>query len=43
MKFENITLPTTVHSVLMDNKIIEDIYYRNNEIKYNWIAKMDWI
>jgi len=36
------TVPGTVHTDLMDNKIIEDPFYRLNEKKIQWIDKKDW-
>jgi len=36
------TVPGTVHTDLLANKIIEDPYYRLNEKKLQWIDKIDW-
>ena len=36
------TVPGTVHTDLMDNKRIEDPFYRENEKKVQWIDKVDW-
>lgn len=36
------TVPGTVHTDLMDNGIIEDPYYRLNELDVQWIDKTDW-
>jgi beta-mannosidase len=36
------TVPGTVHTDLLNNKIIEDPYYRLNEKKLQWIDKSDW-
>ncbi len=35
-------VPGTVHQDLMREGIIEDIYFENNEEKYQWIEKEDW-
>jgi len=35
-------VPGTVHTDLMDNKLIEDPYYRLNEKSIQWIDKKDW-
>ncbi len=35
-------VPGTVHQDLMNNKLIEDIYFENNEINYRWIEEEDW-
>lgn len=35
-------VPGTVHTDLMDNKIISDPFYRNNEKELQWIDKSDW-
>ncbi|MCK9400847.1 MAG: glycoside hydrolase family 2 protein [Bacteroidales bacterium] len=36
------TVPGTVHTDLLANKIIEDPYYRLNEKQIQWIDKVDW-
>lgn len=36
------TVPGTVHTDLLANKVIEDPYYRLNEKKLQWIDKADW-
>ncbi len=36
------TVPGTIHTDLMANKIIDDPYYRLNEHKLQWIDKVDW-
>ncbi len=36
------TIPGTVHTDLLDNKKIEDPYYRLNELDQQWIDKVDW-
>lgn len=35
-------VPGTVHTDLMDNGVIEDPYYRLNELDVQWIDKTDW-
>ena len=37
------TVPGVVHTDLMDNKIIEDPFFRLNERGMHWIDKEDWI
>lgn len=37
------TVPGVVHTDLLDNKIIEDPFYRLNERGLQWIDKEDWI
>ena len=37
------TVPGTVHTDLMANRIIEDPYFRLNERGVQWIDKEDWI
>lgn len=37
------TVPGVVHTDLMDNKIIEDPFFRLNERSMQWIDKEDWI
>lgn len=36
------TVPGCVHTDLLDNKLIEDPFYRDNEQKQQWIGKTDW-
>jgi len=33
----------SVHLDLLKNKIIENPFYRNNEKKYQWVGKRDWV
>ncbi len=35
-------VPGCVHLDLMENGVIEDPYYRDNESKYQWIGEKDW-
>jgi beta-mannosidase len=36
------TIPGTVHTDLLANKLISDPFYRDNESKLQWIDKEDW-
>jgi|WetSurMetagenome_2_1015567.scaffolds.fasta_scaffold31621_2 beta-mannosidase len=36
------SVPGTVHTDLLNNKIIEDPYFGNNEKKLQWIDEKDW-
>jgi len=36
------TVPGSVHTDLLTNKVIEDPFYRDNEQKQQWIGKTDW-
>ncbi len=36
------TVPGSVHTDLLANKLIEDPFYRDNEKKQQWIGKTDW-
>jgi beta-mannosidase len=36
------TVPGSVHTDLLQNKVIEDPFYRDNETKQQWIGKTDW-
>jgi len=36
-------VPGTIHTDLLNNKLIEDPFYSDNELKINWIAECDWI
>lgn len=37
------SVPGTVHTDLLANKLIDDPFYRNNEKELQWIEKKDWI
>ena len=37
-----VDIPSSVHTALLQNKMIEDPYYRDNEEKLQWIEKEDW-
>ncbi len=36
-------VPGTIHTDLLSNKLIDDPYYSDNELKLGWIAEQDWI
>ena len=36
------TVPGTIHTDLLKNKLIVDPYYRDNEKKLQWIDKENW-
>jgi len=36
------SIPGDVHSVLLDNKLIEDPYYRDNEYAVDWVHQQAW-
>src|SRR5207253_3522882 len=36
------SVPGCVHTDLLNNKLIDDPYYRDNENKLQWIGKSDW-
>ncbi len=41
-KWMNATVPGCVHTDLMDNKIIPDVYWGNNADSVKWIENKDW-
>jgi len=41
-KWHKATVPGTIHTDLLDNKIIPEPFYRDNENKLQWIDKADW-
>lgn len=41
-KWLSATVPGTVHTDLLDNKRIDDPFYRTNERNQQWIDKLDW-
>jgi beta-mannosidase len=36
------TVPGTVHTDLLNNKLIEDPFYRDNETKLQWVSQANW-
>jgi beta-mannosidase len=36
------TLPGCVHTDLLANRLIDDPFYRDNEVKLQWIGRTDW-
>ena len=42
-KWYKATVPGTIHTDLLDNKLIEDPFYSDNETRISWIAECDWI
>ncbi len=43
IKFLPATVPGTIHTDLMANKIINDPFYADNELKLGWVAESDWV
>ncbi len=41
-KWNNATVPGEVHTDLLNNKLIPDPFYRDNEKKMQWIEKKNW-
>jgi len=37
------TVPGTIHTDLQNNKLIDDPFYSDNELKMDWIPECDWI
>ncbi|XP_041374637.1 beta-mannosidase-like [Gigantopelta aegis] len=37
------TVPGSVYTALLSAKMIEDPLYRDNDVKYKWIGREDWI
>lgn len=42
-KWNDATIPGTVHTDLLNNKLINDPFFSDNELKLNWIAECDWL
>jgi len=40
--YKPVQVPVSVHTALLQNKMIEDPFYRDNEEKLQWIEKEDW-
>ena len=36
-------VPGTIHTDLLNNKLIEDPFYSDNELRLNWISECGWI
>src|SRR3989339_180205 len=36
-------VPGTIHTDLLNNRLIEDPFYSDNELRLNWISECDWI
>ena len=41
--FVEMDFPSDIHSILIDNNIIEDPYLSDNEKKIQWVGKLDWV
>src|SRR3989440_13043034 len=41
-KWSPASVPGCVHTDLLNNKLIDDPFYRDNEKKLQWIGKTDW-
>ena len=37
------TVPGTIHTDLLKNKLIDDPFYSDNEMKMTWIPECDWV
>ena len=42
-KFYSATVPGTIHTDLLNNNLIEDPFYSDNEKRLQWIANYDWV
>src|SRR3989339_999926 len=36
-------VPGTIHTDLLNNRLIEDPFYSDNELRLNWISECDWV
>ena len=43
LKWFPATVPGTIHTDLLNNKLIDDPYFSDNETKLEWISKQDWV
>ncbi len=41
--WRNATIPGTVHTDLLNHKLIDEPFYDDNELKLNWICENDWV
>lgn len=42
-KWNFAAVPGTVHTDLLNNKLIDDPFYSDNELRLGWISECDWI
>ncbi len=42
-KWDYASVPGTVHTDLLNNKLIDEPFYSDNELNLGWIAESDWI
>lgn len=42
-KWNDATIPGTVHTDLLNNKLINDPFFSDNELKLKWVAECDWL
>lgn len=42
-KWFNAVVPGTIHTDLLNNKLIDDPYFADNELKIGWITQQDWV
>lgn len=42
-EFYPATIPGTIHTDILNNKLIDDPYYSDNELNMNWISECDWV
>jgi beta-mannosidase len=38
-----VNAPVSIHTALMEKGLIPDLFYRDNESKFQWIEKEDWV
>ncbi len=42
-EWQKAAVPGTVHTDLLNHKLIEEPFYDDNELKLNWICENDWV
>jgi beta-mannosidase len=42
-KWDDACVPGTVHTDLLNNKLIDEPFYSDNELRLGWIAESDWV
>jgi len=42
-KWYSAQVPGTIHTDLLNNKLIDNPFYSDNELKLDWISRCDWI
>jgi beta-mannosidase len=42
-EWHTVKIPALVHNALMEQKVLPDLFYRDNESKYQYLEREDWV